>query len=102
MQFTAWNNGSTGYGFKVAISDRDAHFDQSWDAITIELPTSAGFQSVTANIKKDSFWGSTCHELISKEIGAWLIDRGDAPWPKGQPPKFNVESVGAGVFRLAV
>lgn len=31
MQFTAWNNGSNGYGFKVAISDRGALFDQSWN-----------------------------------------------------------------------
>ena len=33
-----------------------------------------------------SFWGPQCREVISRDIGRWLIDQDHAPWPDSQPP----------------
>lgn len=90
MIVTAWNNGSphesgAGYGLKVSIEDRNRYFDRMAKKITIELPSGSRFDVNTA---KKSFWSATCRELISKEIGEWLLQNGFAPWPKGHPPKF--------------
>lgn len=52
------------------------------------------------NVSKASFWGDTCRELISADLGRWLLDRGFAPWPKGNPPKFALEPLGNARFRL--
>ena len=35
-----------------------------------------------------SFW-STCPEMRSVEIGRWMRRRGEAPWPKGRPPRYQ-------------
>lgn len=37
MIFTAWNNGSSGYGFKIIQADREAYFDPQWKEVWIEL-----------------------------------------------------------------
>jgi len=103
--WTAWNNGShlpsgAGYGLKVPIVDRDAHFNREWTSVTLELPGPAATSEVELNIAKPSFWNETCHELISQDIGRWLRSSGLAPWPPGQPPKINVEVVGERRFRV--
>lgn len=105
MIWTAWNNGKhhstgAGYGFKVPIYDRDTHFDPSWKYIKLDLPSDFGTDTVLINVDKPSFWDKTCHELISKEIGQWLIKRELAPWEKNDPPKFKVTSVGKAHFAL--
>lgn len=105
LRWTAWKNGSpspsgAGYGFKVPIADREAYFDRSWRTITLELPTSAGFEPLEVNIDKPSFWNDTCHELIHKGIGRWLLQRGLAPWPRGAPPVVLVEVSGDRRFRV--
>ncbi|MGA0594101.1 hypothetical protein [Enterovirga sp. CN4-39] len=41
---------------------------------------------MTVNIDKASFWGGRCRELISAEIGRWLMGAGKAPWPMRKPP----------------
>lgn len=103
MIWTAWNNGrhhqsGAGYGFRVSAADRDTYFDRSWKIVTLELPSREARITVTANIDKPSFWDGTCREMISKEIGQWLIARGLAPWPKGHPPKFSAEAAGTARF----
>ena len=104
MVWTAGNNGKNhpsgaGYGFKVGAGDRDRTFMPDWHHITIELPTSSEAIVVKVNIDKESFWDD-CREIIGLAIGRWLLGQGFAPWPKGRPPKFNVEFIGAGVFRV--
>jgi hypothetical protein len=84
----AWNNGRTGYGLKVSAIDRDAYLKREWGSVDLYLP--GRDQPARVNVNKDSLWNKTCRELISKEIGAWLIDNGMAPWPKGHPPKFRL------------
>ena len=55
--------------------------------------------SVEVNVDKASFWGG-CRELISAEIGRWMLDRSYAPWPKGKPPKFFVDALAERAFRI--
>ncbi|MBC2712652.1 MAG: hypothetical protein HGJ94_17195 [Desulfosarcina sp.] len=105
MEWTAWNNGSfhssgAGYGFKVPIDDRDKFFRRSWGSVMVELPSNDEFIEVILNIDKESFWNDSCRELISKNIGQWLICQKFASWPTGEPPKFNVRLVSRGRFRI--
>jgi hypothetical protein len=70
MIWTAWNNGKhhasgAGYGFKIAVADRDRHFQRGWDTVSVELPQSGGGPlAVEVNIAKDSFWSEECREVI--------------------------------------
>jgi hypothetical protein len=105
MIWTAWKCGKHrrtggGYGFKVRVADRDRYFDRSWKSVTIALPTSGGHVTATANTAKRSFWGPTCHELTSKDIGTWFLEHGLAPWPRGFPPKFAVAPRGERHFEV--
>ena len=105
LTWTAWNNGQhapsgTGYGIKVPIGDRDKHFRHSWKTITLDVPAKNGYKQVKVNIANKSFWSDTCHELISKEIGAWLVSSGKAPWPLRRPPKLRIALVSEGHFRI--
>ena len=102
MIVTAWNNGEhhptgAGYGFKIAIQDRDAHFNQNWTTVVVLLPSGV---EVEANINKSTFWGNPCRELINKQFGMWLLERGLAPWKKGHPPRFELSYISANRFRL--
>jgi len=102
MIVTAWNNGKhhstgAGYGFKIAIQDRDAHFDQAWDSVVVTLPNGI---EVEANINKSEFWSNTCRELINQQFGQWLIERGLAPWEEGRPPKFELTHSAGNRFNL--
>lgn len=105
MICTAWNNGAhspsgAGYGLKIGVSDRDSAFKRTWDEVTIELPAEEGQYRATANVQKASFWGPECRELITNELGLWLLQRELAPWPEGSPPKFVVVPVAESRFRL--
>ena len=105
MIWTAWNNGShhttgAGYGLKVPIPDRDAHMARAMESIVLEVPSDAGTTPIRFNIDKDSFWSPSCHELISRQFGEWLISRQLAPWPRGRPPRFEISLISRGVFEL--
>ncbi len=96
MRVTAWNNGShhssgAGYGLRISVADRDQFFDRSSASILLVLTDG---NQITVNTDKASFWNDTCRELINKRIGRWLIDDGLAPWPKGQPPEFELTKTG--------
>ena len=102
MEVTAWNNGSpsetgVGYGLKVSITDRDNHFQRVWKTVSITLPNGV---KTNVNIDKESFWNGTCRELISKQIGEWLLESGNAPWHYGKPPKLELTPVGYRQFIL--
>ena len=103
MRVTAWNNGSyhrsgAGYGLKVRAADRDNYFDRSVRTVAVHLPGKA--TAIRVNIGKPSFWNGTCRELISREIGIWLLESGYAPWPPGLPPEFDLIPNGPSVFHL--
>ena len=95
LVWTVWNNGQhrasgAGYGLRVPRADRDAYFDRSWTSVTVILPLDESTQAVEVNIAKASFWKEACRELISIEIGKWLIARRLAPWPDRRPPRLEV------------
>ena len=54
------------------------------------------------NTDKQSFWNDACRELISKEMGLWLINNGRAPWEKGHPPKLQIEPAGERTFKVTI
>lgn len=102
MIVTAWNNGAharngAGYGLKVSVEERDAHFQPDWDVILLELDDEP--QPVEVHIDKTSFWSEACRELTHIKIGRWLRSQGLAPWPKGNPPKFILEPLGENRFK---
>lgn len=102
MEVTAWNNGryhptGAGYGLKISAIDRDRHFVRAWKSVFIRLPNGA---DIEVNTDKASFWNNSCRELISREIGAWMIERGHAPWPRNAPPTFELQSIGERRFIL--
>ena len=72
-----------GYGVKLSTKDRDAYLRREWGGVEIYLPGRANPTKV--NVEKDSLWGRQCRELISHEIGKWLLATGMAPWPRGLP-----------------
>jgi hypothetical protein len=88
FQVVAWSNGGTGYGLKISAVDRDAYLKREWGSVDLYLPGSG--QPTKVNVDKDSLWNKSCRELISEEIGAWLVANGLAPWPKGEPPRFKL------------
>ncbi len=99
----AWNNGrhhtsGAGYDLKIKIVDRDHYFDPTWKSVFLYLEGNS--HPVEINIGKQSFWGSTCRELINKEIGVWLRANNLAPWPKSKPPKLPLGVVGNQEFKV--
>lgn len=104
MIVTTWKGGSSlhdkpaGYGFKVKIKDRDTYFDKDWKTVFLHLE--GVVEPVKVIIDKPSFWNNTCHELISKNIGKWLLDNFFAPWPSGRPPKFDLVPITNNHFKV--
>jgi len=101
MRAKGWHGGppsgpGAGYGIRISKADRDAHFDPEWDAVTISLE---GKRIVVA--LSESFW-EDCTELRSKIIGEFMLANGLAPWPKRQPPVFELVPEGDATFRLDV
>jgi hypothetical protein len=105
MIWTAWSNGrnsatGAGYGFVVEVGDRDRYFKREWRSVMIELPHENGYNRAVVGMDKDSFWTETCRELISRDIGLWLLGQRHAPWQRRYPPKFLVEPQGDACFRI--
>jgi hypothetical protein len=85
FEVKAWNNGAHhptggGYGLKVPPIDRDRYFIRSWGTVRL---IGFGDEPIEVNIDKDSFWDPTCRELISADLGRWMIAQRIAPWPDG-------------------
>lgn len=98
MIATAWTNGTSGLGVKISVADRDRYFHREWGAVLVELEGES--EPISCNIDKDSFWSPACRELISAQIGRWLLSRKLAPWVKGSPPKLTLTPLDGNRFRL--
>jgi hypothetical protein len=103
MRASAWNNSSYsatggGYGFLLRGDERDQDLQRGWGTIRILLEEPDRWAE--ANIDKDSFWNRDIAELISQDIGIWLLERGLAPWKSGTPPVFELEHMDGNRFRL--
>ena len=102
---TAWNNGhwhttGAGYGLKVSVADRDRFFQRNWRTVSLRLIAASTVIVTVANCAKESFWSEDCRELISQDIGRWIIDLGLSPWPKGCPPRFTISPIGPAKFQV--
>ena len=98
MMVTAWNNGSTGYGVRIAMRDREQFFRKEWKSVILELEGST--VQVEVNVDKLSFWRPGCGELISREIRVWLKENGLDSWPHRDPPKLLLEPLSNHRFLL--
>lgn len=94
MRVSAWNDGGNGYGINIDRLNRDRYFSRSWTGIKVEID--GQFHEFPLTV---SFWRN-CTEFRGKRIGAWLQEKGLAPWPKGKPPQFELEPLGGNRFRL--
>ena len=105
MIVTAWKNGrhnktGAGYGFRLKIPDRNTVFKNDWESILLTLDDATEPFEVKIT---PSFWRRCC-ELRSKEIGLWLIwlmKKGLVNWPKGNPPKFSMETISEKHFTVS-
>jgi hypothetical protein len=69
---------------------------QSWDQIFIDL----GARGTAIVRLSQSFW-SRCTELRSAAVGRWLLERGLAPWPDGEPPRLELRRRDGNRFSLS-
>jgi len=100
---TVWHNGNpsktgSGYGLKISIDDRDTYFKKSAKSVVLHLSGQTG--TISVNTDKSSFWSPICRELVSKDIGAWLIANKMGKWARWSPPKLTMISLGNNEFRL--
>jgi hypothetical protein len=95
---SAWCNGSTGFGLKLAEADRNRFLKREWKTIELFLPDDE--TPAVVNIAKPSMWDGSCRELIHSKIGHWFKAAGLYPWPKGEPPKVRIMPIGERAFRV--
>jgi len=96
---TAWTNGASACGIKIAAADRDQFLRREWGKIRLFVEGDAPFD---VNIDKASMWNGTCRELIHTEIREWLTQTGNFPWPKGAPPRIRLTPKGRRSFALSL
>jgi hypothetical protein len=99
---TAWNNGQhhrsgAGYGLKISAADWDRYFRREWRTVQLRIGVTT---PITVNIDKPSFWNDSCRELISVELGRWMLANGLAPLAHRQPPHFTLIPREPGVFEI--
>lgn len=95
---SAWAGGKTpSYGLRVSLADRDHHFDPAWQSAQLALPDGT---QVIAPITP-GFWNK-CSEIRHADIGRWFVEQGLAPWPKGEPPRFELRVLGPARFGVRV
>jgi hypothetical protein len=101
MIVSAWRGGSgdenvgTTYGIRVSRKDRGAYFQRAWRFVFVEIEDGP----VLRVPLKPSFW-KQCTELTHAGLAEWMLEHGLVPWPKGKPPKFELEHLGERRFRL--
>jgi hypothetical protein len=101
---TTWHNGSpnhqtgSGFGLKLKKTDRDQHVQRRFKEAIVQMEGEAGF--IAVNIDKQSFWNDTCIELVSREIGLWLLRNGYGSWEKGKPYKLELQHTSENRFFL--
>src|SRR5438128_1051802 len=97
MQASAWNDGANTYGIRVGMSNRDRYFDPTWKVIEVEIDGRSHQFALTPG-----FWNQ-CPEFRdrgSTVIREWLRLHHTLDWPSGNPPQFELVSLGSNRFRL--
>lgn len=103
MIVKTWNNSSyndsgAGYGVKISKSDRAKFFDTSWRKVIVHIGKFENSKDLPIN---DTFW-TTCSELRSKKIGAYLIANGLDKWENRKPHKLILFHLNDNHFILMV
>jgi hypothetical protein len=96
MIVSAWYDGHSTYGVRVAGREVSLWFRPEWDHVELLLPDRS--ESVQVPLT-ESFWHGS-PELRSPEIKDFFLRHELIDWPKKQPPQFELESIGGGNFRL--
>ena len=105
VRLTGWKGG-TKLGLRVSTLDRERllrsfrrRLDQ--EGLILVLPATDAVARVDIPMTRRTFW-ERCPEFRSCEIGAWMKDRGDYPWPYARPPAYAAELVVPSTGRLVL
>ena len=100
MLVSGWKSGTfllrrpVALGIRVGRKNAAEFFQKEWGGVLIQMDD----HTIPVRITK-TFW-SSCPELRSSAIGAWMKRRGLVPWKKGQPPEMRLTPLGGNRFRL--
>ena len=92
MIVSAWKGRN--YGIRVGMPNIRKNFNPKWESIEVEIEGTLFFFKLYP-----TFW-TTCPEFRGKPIKKWLHKKGLIPWPKGNPPKFELIQLKDNKFRL--
>jgi hypothetical protein len=97
MQASAWNDGGNTYGIRVGFVNRSTYFDSTWSAVEVEIDQTWHTFALTKG-----FWNK-CPEFRDRGtpvIRNWLSRHYSLIWLRGNPPRFELLSLGENRFRL--
>ena len=96
MIVSAWYGGHSTYGVRVFGRDLSLWFRPEWESVTLYLPDRPEAVEVALT---ESFWHGS-PELRSPHIRDFFLRHGLDNWPRHEPPRFELEADGGGVFHL--
>jgi hypothetical protein len=96
MIVSAWSDGHGTYGVRVLGREVSLWFRPEWDRVLLELPDRASPVEVPLT---ESFWRGSS-ELRSPHIREFFRRHDLLEWQRQQPPRFELEPLGGGSFRL--
>lgn len=90
INLTGWQGGTS--GFRVGAESKTralVPLRRTLRKVRVELP---GYVTPLICRITPTFW-TTCPEFRSAEIGRWMEQLGEKPWPEGKPPRFEAQLV---------
>jgi len=96
MDVTTWRSGSQ-FGIRVGTANRDEYFKRDWSHFEVEMAGQAHRFELTPG-----FWHK-CPEFRDRgtpAIRSWLQKFKSLQWPRGNPPRMSLISLGDNRFRL--
>ena len=94
------------FGFRISKVDRDRLSKKlktriKRDGFIIEFPSG---ESPRLPLKVTSSFWEDLPQFTQAKITAWMEKRGDTPWPKGKPPKYDAKfsKTGAREIRIKI
>jgi hypothetical protein len=96
MIVSAWYDGHSTYGVRILGREVSLWFRPEWKHVMLELPDRTEAVEVPLT---ESFWHGS-PEIRSPHIKEFFIRHELVNWPKNQPPHFELEPAGGGLFRL--
>ncbi len=90
ISLTGWQGGTS--GLRVGKESRQRvllPFQTTLRRVWIDLPG----HGVKPQCRITSAFWTTCPEFRCAEIGRWMEWRGEKPWERGKPPRYEAEVV---------